>query len=129
MRYWSVTRGHPLLSRVGVETHAGWDVKPAHAFSGHMPRLVHTLSQHSSWLTLPAETAEAAAADAERVWRVALGVPLDAGGCPFCGGEGMPASTPDVDRIQHVIRCRSCAAEGPWRMTPEGALDAWRRRV
>lgn len=49
--------------------------------------------------------------------------------CPFCGGEGMPASAPDGDWIQYTVMCRSCAAEGPWALTPEGAIENWSKRV
>lgn len=48
--------------------------------------------------------------------------------CPFCGDTvGYMVHIGDVGHF--FVRCRMCAAEGPWRKTEEGALAAWSRRL
>ena len=55
--------------------------------------------------------------------------------CPFCGGEGYLLSHPhgyndgdEADR-DYYIKCRSCAAEGPWARHDENAITLWNMRV
>lgn len=56
--------------------------------------------------------------------------------CPFDGGEAIPdrelrygCQDGDPDAWAYYIRCRTCAAEGPWKKTPSGADRAWNMRV
>jgi Lar family restriction alleviation protein len=50
--------------------------------------------------------------------------------CPFCGGEGVPASKPHSSSdTAYFIRCTSCACEGPWFKTPGNAVQFWNTRV
>jgi len=48
--------------------------------------------------------------------------------CPFCGGDGIPDVMTTGGAEQHYIRCRSCAAEGPWGNHLSTAVDSWNRR-
>lgn len=47
--------------------------------------------------------------------------------CPFCTGNRFELDGDEIDR-QFWIRCRCCAAEGPWARTRFGAEDAWNQR-
>lgn len=52
--------------------------------------------------------------------------------CPFCGGDGVQDTMEvagDIDTTQHFIRCRGCAAEGPWANTEAGAAHMWNQRA
>jgi len=46
--------------------------------------------------------------------------------CPFCGGQGIPLHE---TAEQYWLRCRSCAATGPWQKSATGALWWWNMRV
>ncbi len=56
--------------------------------------------------------------------------------CPFCGGgpihekslrDGCREDEPDA--WAWYVRCRSCAAQGPWFKTPGNAVRFWNQRV
>jgi Lar family restriction alleviation protein len=57
--------------------------------------------------------------------------------CPFCGGVGDMVKTiragydlwlSDPDAYAYHVRCRSCAAEGPWAKVKAGAIRLWNTR-
>ena len=58
--------------------------------------------------------------------------------CPFCGGtgylenilrDGYKDFPDDPDARAYCVRCRSCAAEGPWAKSEYGARRLWNIRV
>lgn len=50
--------------------------------------------------------------------------------CPFCGSVRIVHDAfATTGYTHHVIRCRCCAAEGPWSKSESGARRAWNRRV
>ena len=55
--------------------------------------------------------------------------------CPFCKGKGYISSVPhdpnaaDEAERDYVVRCRSCACEGPWQRTEAGAIRFWNMRT
>ena len=58
--------------------------------------------------------------------------------CPFCGGQGVPYrvlrdgyadAKGDPDAYAYFVRCRACAAEGPWSKVAAGAERMWNTRV
>lgn len=58
--------------------------------------------------------------------------------CPFCGGNGYGFKVlrdgyqnyqEDQDAYAYAVRCRSCAAEGGWKKTREGARNMWNMRT
>jgi hypothetical protein len=57
--------------------------------------------------------------------------------CPFCGGDAFPDKTlrdgyednqTGEDAWAHFIRCRCCAACGPWYKRPGNAVTFWNCR-
>lgn len=53
--------------------------------------------------------------------------------CPFCGGEAIldagGRESEGVFRAAYWVRCRSCAAEGPWFRTEGAASERWNERT
>ena len=56
--------------------------------------------------------------------------------CPFCGGEPLIESLlrngcrhGEPDARAYFLRCRSCAAEGPWTKNRNGAFRMWNMRT
>jgi len=52
--------------------------------------------------------------------------------CPFCGGEAVVDSVPDINfesGKNYFIRCRCCAAEGGWGKCQAVAEHKWNMRV
>jgi Lar family restriction alleviation protein len=54
--------------------------------------------------------------------------------CPFCGGEGYILSHPhgwndgDEKDRDYLVKCHSCAAEGPQARNEENAVTFWNTR-
>ena len=62
-------------------------------------------------------------------------MPEDLLKCPFCGGvpiqdrllrNGCLDGEPDA--YAYYVRCRACAATGPWLKNPNGARRMWNMR-
>ena len=54
---------------------------------------------------------------------------IDLTQCPFCGGSPIMDSCIDAYNEQYFVRCRSCAAEGPWGRHPVTAAHSWNKRI
>jgi Lar family restriction alleviation protein len=53
--------------------------------------------------------------------------------CPFCGSDALlEEQEVHSGRIfaakTYAVRCRGCAASGPWQKNPEGPVRAWNKR-
>ncbi|MBY3432875.1 restriction alleviation protein, Lar family [Rhizobium laguerreae] len=53
--------------------------------------------------------------------------------CPFCGGEDKLrlADNADPSSMTHWVTCdkKGCECDGPWRKSPEAAVEAWNTRT
>lgn len=51
--------------------------------------------------------------------------------CPFCGAEAQLREEQPVptDDYYYRVRCRQCWATTDWNNKPDGAIEAWNRRV
>lgn len=52
--------------------------------------------------------------------------------CPFCGDHRVVLRhvyEPERVRDTFAASCCSCAAQGPWKRTRDGALSGWGRRI
>lgn len=49
--------------------------------------------------------------------------------CPFCGGDAVVDQAGGAMIERFVMRCNSCAAEGPWGKSEASARGGWSRRV
>ena len=57
---------------------------------------------------------------------------LDGGGlklCPFCGGEAEVENWDQPNFQNYFVRCKCCAAEGPWGKNRATAVNLWNIRA
>ena len=49
--------------------------------------------------------------------------------CPFCGGEGSVREWMHPSFRMYFVKCKGCAAEGPWGKNRATAVNLWNMRA